>query len=158
MILDFKTKLQCRAWLSVRVTCCKKLKVSLVCVRAGKPEKILEYIIRNTPLWTAPDQDVEDFILTFCTFMSTRDLCRKLIALYRRSGSQEEEEKEEEKEEEDEEDVRKGMKRRVVYFVVRWSHIYAEYFCQHMIDSCFLQVRIPSLQPCLIVSRPSGYD
>ena len=80
-------------------------------------------------MWIATDQDIEDFILTYCTFMSTKELCKVLLDIYQRSHDDDGEEK-----------VETCMKRKVVYFVVRWSHIYTEYFCQQMIESSFLQV------------------
>ena len=78
----------------------------------GTPQRILEHILEYVQPWKRSiyDETLEDFILMYPVFMKTRNLFEHLLKKYKA---------------EDAVNVSydKSMKRKIVYFVVRWSHI-----------------------------------
>lgn len=78
----------------------------------GTPEAIIEHILEYLHSWkvTCYDETLEEFILMHLVFMSTKSLLDLLLKIYRSEDPLSS-------------SFEKSMKRKVVYFVVRWSRI-----------------------------------
>ena len=79
---------------------------------AGTPERILEHILEYLQPWklTFYDETLENFILMYSTFMKSDALFEILLSRYRA-------------EESSTTPFDRSVKRKIVYFVIRWSHI-----------------------------------
>nr|XP_039262426.1 uncharacterized protein LOC120338473 [Styela clava] len=87
-------------------------------ISAGTSSKIVEHVVKSLRPWGTArqsDEAMEDVILMYQVFMSTQELCKQLMNIYQSETSEQI-------------DATKSIKRKVVYFVVRWSHIATHIF------------------------------
>lgn len=98
-------------------------------ISAGTPTKIVEHIVKSLKPWSTAkqcDEAMEDLILMYQVFMSTQDICKCLMNLYHSEKAEQI-------------DATKSIKRKVVYFVVRWSHIATHIFYDQPAIGSFLK-------------------
>uniref|UniRef100_H2Z6D1 Rap guanine nucleotide exchange factor 4 n=1 Tax=Ciona savignyi TaxID=51511 RepID=H2Z6D1_CIOSA len=90
-------------------------------IARGTVDKILEHILRYIQPWvlTGMEDSMEDFIITYKLFTDSKHLCEYLLKQYRAGDS---------------------LKKGVVYFVVRWSHIHTYIFHEDPDIQSFLKV------------------
>ena len=98
---------------------------------SGTPARILEHILEYLLPWQISpyDETLENFILMYSTFMKGEDLFKILLNRYRSedSGSV---------------PFDRSNKRKIVYFVVRWSHIITYLRSEDEAAEGFLQVGV----------------
>lgn len=82
------------------------------------------------------DEAMEDLILMYQVFMSTQDICKCLMNLYHSEKTEQI-------------DATKSIKRKVVYFVVRWSHIATHIFYDQPAIGPFIKVCIFAISATL---------
>ncbi|CAK8694920.1 unnamed protein product [Clavelina lepadiformis] len=95
-------------------------------ILAGTPEKILEHILEYLKPWDVgrKEDSMEDFILMHVVFMQSDRLCELLLKHYNSEDT--------------DVDFERSIKRKVVYFVVRWSHISSYFFAEDEVIQDFV--------------------
>nr|CAB3265439.1 rap guanine nucleotide exchange factor 4-like [Phallusia mammillata] len=97
-------------------------------ISAGTADKILEHLLEYLQPWNIGrrEEAMEDFIIMYPVFMTTDHLCNLLLKHYRSEKA-------------DNVECSRSLKRKVVYFTVRWSHISSYLFKSDSTIESFLK-------------------